>query len=68
MPAPNFVEYKLHRLMLAHASPFFRKAFMSGMKERATARVEWGFPDPRGVFATLMQYTYGAGNIMYCAR
>lgn len=60
MPAPNFVEYKLHRLMLAHASPFFRKAFMSGMKERATARVEWGFPDPRGVFATLMQYTYGA--------
>jgi hypothetical protein len=57
---PGGEELAVHRLLLMHASRFFRRAFAVQMRERASAVVRWDFADPQRVLPTVVAWVYGA--------
>lgn len=52
------VEYKLHMLLLAFHSEFFRRAFSSEFREKSERKVVLGFEDSAGVWPDMMEYFY----------
>lgn len=62
--AASGVEHPVHRLLLMHASRFFRKAFTLQMREKSTARVSWEFPDPQRVFGPILAWIYGSDLVL----
>ncbi|KAH3756484.1 BTB/POZ domain-containing protein 3/6 [Pelomyxa schiedti] len=62
----NVGTFRLHRVLLAHASPFFRAALAGGMRESSSKQLEWNFPDPCSVFPTLISYIYGGEISLTC--
>lgn len=51
--------YRLHRLILAFSSDFFAALFQSEFRETISREVNIKFPDPKGVFPSVLKYMYG---------
>ena len=51
-------EYRVHRLILASNSDFFKKLLFNDFKESFSGRVEIGFADPDDVFGDVLRFLY----------
>jgi hypothetical protein len=51
-------EYKVHKLILASNSDFFKKLLFNDFKESFSGRVEIGFADPDDVFGDVLRFLY----------
>ncbi len=57
-------EYRVHKLILASNSDFFKKLVFNDFKESFSGRVEIGFADPDDVFGDVLRFLYtGKVNI-----
>ncbi|GFR50587.1 hypothetical protein Agub_g12861 [Astrephomene gubernaculifera] len=55
---PDGCEYRLHSLLLAYHSEFFRRALSSEFRECAARRIELGFEDAGDIWPLLIEYFY----------
>ncbi|KAI9014091.1 hypothetical protein DFJ74DRAFT_681226 [Hyaloraphidium curvatum] len=55
---PDGLDRKLHRMILATHSGFFRTALTSDFREAAEHAVALHFPDPRGVWPAVLEFLY----------
>jgi hypothetical protein len=63
-PKQEPVEYKVHKLILASNSDFFKQLLYNDFRETVSGRVEIGFADPDGVFNDVLRFLYtGKVNI-----
>src|SRR4051812_22417497 len=51
-------EYRVHKLILASNSDFFKKLLFNDFKESFSGRVEIGFADPDNVFGDVLRFLY----------
>ena len=59
--------YKVHQMILAHHSEFFRGLLAADCRETNTARIELGYPDPCDLFQHVLRFLYG-GEIYLVPR